>query len=47
VLGARRPRIAPPTPAAYVAHMQDLLTHGIAADRRDAHGVRRDGRRRG
>jgi|SRR5689334_5124343 len=47
VLGARRPRIAAPTPAAYVAHMQDLLTHGIAADRRDAHGVQRDGRRRG
>ena len=38
VLAARRPRIAPPTPAAYVRHMQDLLTHGLAASSR---GTRR------
>jgi len=34
VLAARRPRIAPPAAAAYVKHMQDLLTHGLAAERR-------------
>src|SRR5438034_149334 len=34
VLAARRPRIEPPAAAAYVKHMQDLLTHGLAAERR-------------
>ena len=54
VLGARRPRIAPPPAAAYVKHMQDLLTHGLAAERRGEKGERRGdraerpgGRRRG
>jgi TetR/AcrR family transcriptional regulator len=36
VLAARRPRIKPPTAAAYVKHMQDLLTHGLAAESRGA-----------
>ena len=40
VLAARRPRIEPPAAAAYVKHMQDLLTHGLAAEGRA-------GRRRG
>jgi AcrR family transcriptional regulator len=31
VLAARRPAVEPPDPAAYVAHVQDLLTHGLAA----------------
>jgi TetR/AcrR family transcriptional regulator len=31
VLAARRPAVTPPEPAAYVKHMQDLLTHGLAA----------------
>jgi hypothetical protein len=34
VLAARRPRIEPPAAAAYVKHMQDLMTHGLAAERR-------------
>ena len=38
VLATRRPRIVPPTPAAYVKHVQDLLTHGLAAERRAARG---------
>jgi TetR/AcrR family transcriptional regulator len=38
VLTARRPRIAPPAAAAYVKHMQDLLTHGLAAGRGRAKG---------
>jgi AcrR family transcriptional regulator len=33
VLAARRPAIAPPDAAAYVKHVQDLLTHGLAAGR--------------
>jgi AcrR family transcriptional regulator len=33
VLAARRPRMTPPPAAAYVKHMQDLLTHGLAAER--------------
>ena len=32
-LASRRPAISPPDAAAYVAHMQDLLTHGLAAAR--------------
>jgi len=28
----RRPAIEPPDGAAYVKHIQDLLTHGLAAD---------------
>ena len=39
VLGSQRPRIAPPAPAAYVKHMQELLTHGLAA----GNGPRRRG----
>jgi AcrR family transcriptional regulator len=38
VLGAQRPRIAPPPPAAYVEHMQELLSHGLAAERRATRG---------
>lgn len=34
VLAQRRPAIAPPDAAAYVKHIQDLLTHGLAAERR-------------
>src|SRR5438094_5907857 len=40
VLAMRRPAIKPPAAAAYVKHMQDLLTHGLAAEGRA-------GRRRG
>jgi AcrR family transcriptional regulator len=38
VLSARRPPVEPPDAASYVRHIQDLLTHGLAAERR---GVRR------
>jgi TetR/AcrR family transcriptional regulator len=38
VLAARLPRIEPPTPAAYVKHVQDLIAHGLAAERRAARG---------
>jgi TetR/AcrR family transcriptional regulator len=31
LLSSRRPAIKPPDAAAYVKHMQDLLTHGLAA----------------
>src|SRR5262245_35127562 len=31
VLAKRRPAITPPAAAAYVKHIQDLLTHGLAA----------------
>ena len=31
LLAGRRPPIAPPEAAAYVRHIQDLLTHGLAA----------------
>lgn len=31
VLAQRRPAVKPPDAAAYVKHMQDLLTHGLAA----------------
>lgn len=31
VLATRRPAIKPPDAAAYVRHIQDLLTHGLAA----------------
>src|SRR5581483_3004831 len=34
VLAKRGPGMKPPDAAAYVRHMQDLLTHGLAADRR-------------
>jgi TetR/AcrR family transcriptional regulator len=33
VLAKRRPAITPPDAAAYVRHIQDLLTHGLAAAR--------------
>jgi TetR/AcrR family transcriptional regulator len=33
VLAKRRPAIKPPDAAAYVRHIQDLLTHGLAAER--------------
>ncbi len=36
VLAARRPAIKPPDASAYVKHIQDLLTHGLAAPRRRA-----------
>lgn len=36
VLAKRRPAIKPPDAAAYVKHVQDLLTHGLAAERRSA-----------
>ena len=36
VLANRRPAIKPPDAAAYVRHSQDLLTHGLAAERRSA-----------
>jgi TetR/AcrR family transcriptional regulator len=36
VLANRRPAIKPPDAAAYVTHIQDLLTHGLAAERRRA-----------
>ncbi len=32
VLARRRPAVKPPDAAAYVKHMQDLLTHGLAAE---------------
>jgi TetR/AcrR family transcriptional regulator len=38
VLASRRPAIKPPDAAAYVRHIQDLLTHGLAAERRGARG---------
>jgi len=31
LLARRRPAIPPPEPAAYVRHLQDLVTHGLAA----------------
>jgi len=34
VLATRRPSVKPPDAAAYVKHIQDLLTHGLAAARR-------------
>jgi AcrR family transcriptional regulator len=34
VLAKRRPAITPPSPEAYVKHVQDLLTRGIAAEPR-------------
>lgn len=34
VLAARRPAVKPPDAAAYVQHIQDLLSHGLAAERR-------------
>ena len=34
LLSSRRPAIKPPDADAYVKHMQDLLTHGLAAPRR-------------
>jgi TetR/AcrR family transcriptional regulator len=33
VLAKRRPALKPPDAAAYVKHIQDLLTHGLAAER--------------
>jgi len=33
VLAARRPPIRPPDAAAYVRHIQDLLSRGLATDR--------------
>src|SRR5215470_13049433 len=36
VLAARRPPVEPPDAAAYVRHIQDLVTHGLAAPRRRA-----------
>lgn len=33
VLATRRPPIKPPDAAAYVKHIQDLLSHGLAAER--------------
>lgn len=33
VLAARRPAIKPPDSEAYVKHIQDLLSHGLAAER--------------
>src|SRR5204862_189759 len=47
VLAKRRPAIKPPDAAAYVKHIQDLLTHGLAAERRGARrraGPRQRGR---
>jgi len=44
VLARRRPAVRPPDAAAYVKHMQDLLTHGLAAP--DPGGTRRPSRRR-
>jgi AcrR family transcriptional regulator len=32
VLASRRPAVKPPDAAAYVKHIQDLLTHGLAAE---------------
>ncbi|HEU5196648.1 MAG TPA: hypothetical protein VFW70_18050, partial [Methylomirabilota bacterium] len=36
VLAARRPVVTTPDAASYVRHVQDLLTHGLAAQRRAA-----------
>jgi TetR/AcrR family transcriptional regulator len=36
ILTSRRPAIKLPDAAAYVKHIQDLLTHGLAAERRSA-----------
>jgi hypothetical protein len=36
VLAQRRLRVTPPDAAAYVKHIQDLITHGLAADRATA-----------
>ena len=36
ILAKRRPALQPPDPDAYVKHVQDLLTHGLAAARADA-----------
>jgi AcrR family transcriptional regulator len=36
VLAARRPAVRAPDPSTYVRHIQDLLTHGLAAERRRA-----------
>lgn len=36
VLTSRRPAIEPPDAAAYVKHIQDLLAHGLAAERASA-----------
>ena len=36
VLTTRRPAIRPPDAAAYVKHIQDLLSHGLAAERAGA-----------
>jgi len=44
VLAQRRPAVKPPDAAAYVKHMQDLLTHGLAAQGRG--GARGASRRR-
>ena len=33
VLAQRRPAVTPPDAAAYVRHLQDLLAHGLAAER--------------
>jgi len=44
VLAQRRPAVKPPDAAAYVKHMQDLLTHGLAAPGPGA--ARGPGRRR-
>ena len=46
VLAARRPRIEPPAAAGYVKHMQDLMAHGLAAERHGLTAERRTGRRR-
>ena len=43
VLARRRPSIKPPDAAAYVKHIQDLLAHGLAAERRSE--TRRSARR--
>ena len=44
VLARRRPAVKPPDAAAYVQHMQDLLTHGLAAPA--PRGARGPGRKR-
>jgi AcrR family transcriptional regulator len=44
VLARRRPAVKPPDAAAYVKHMQDLRTHGLAA--RGPGGARGASRRR-
>ena len=35
VLAKRRPALTPPDPEVYVRHIQELLTHGLAAPRTD------------